>query len=117
MARPPLRVLARQRDRRVEAVQFLPVDEVVPRARRVQQPRGNAASTRAVVAEHRPKWDDARAAAYQEERAAKRLLPDEVASDRAAQLELVTSAQLIRQVGRHLPVVELLNGQDEIFVL
>src|SRR3712207_7255200 len=32
--------------------------------------------------------------------------PDEVAADRAPQLELVTGAELTGQIGRHLPVLD-----------
>jgi hypothetical protein len=44
------------------------------------------------------------------------LLPDEVAPDRAAQLELVPGAELVGQVGGDLAVVEPLDRQDEIRV-
>ena len=70
-----------------------------------------------MVAEHRPERHDARAAPDEEERPVEGLLPDEVAADRAAQLELVARPQLVDEVGRDLAVVEPLDRQDEIAVL
>ena len=97
--------------------ELVAVDQVAPRARRVQEPDRDLARGRAVVAEHRPQRDDAGAARDEEERAAERLPPDEVAADRAAQLELVPGLEASRQVRRHLAVVEPLDGEDEVLVL
>ena len=44
-----------------------------------------------------------------------RAVPDEVAADRAAQLEAVTRPQLVDEEGRDLPVLQSLDGQDEAF--
>ena len=67
--------------------------------------------------QHRAERHDARAAGEEEQRAAGRGLPDEVAADRAAQLELVAGTELVDEVGRDLAVVEPLDGQDEVLVL
>ena len=52
----------------------------------------HVAAGRRAVAEHRHQRHDARAAADEEQRPARRRLPDEVAADRAAELELVARA-------------------------
>ena len=67
--------------------------------------------------DHRHQRHDPRAAREQEERPAERLFPDEVAADRPAQLELVPGPQLADEIGRHLPVVEPLDGEHEVLVL
>jgi hypothetical protein len=70
-----------------------------------------------VVAEHRPQRDHAGSAADEQERPPERLLPNEVAADRAAQLELVAGLERLGQVRRHLAVVEPLDREDEVLVL
>ena len=62
-------------------------------------------------ADHRHQRHDARAAGHEQQRAALRRLPDEVAADRAAQLDLVARPQLVGQVRRDLAVVEALDGE------
>ena len=99
----PVRLLARQRDDRVVARELVAVDQVVPRARRVEEPDRNLARRRAVVAQDRAQRDDARAARDQQQRAAERLLPDEVAADRAAQLELVPGTSVSVRYGDTSP--------------
>ena len=44
-------------------------------------------------------------------------MPDEVAADRAAQLELIAGSRLFDQVRRHLAVVDPLDSQLEVRVL
>ena len=44
------------------------------------------------------------------------MLPDEVAADRSAKLELVTRSELVDEVGGDLSVLEALDGQDEVVV-
>jgi len=68
------------------------------------------------VSKHRPQRHDAGPAGNQEQWAAERLLPNEIAADRAAQLELVSRPER-RQVRRNFPVVEPLNGDHEVLVL
>ena len=70
-----------------------------------------------MVAEDRSQRHDARAASDEEERAAECGLPDEVAADRPAELELVAGAELVDEVRRDLTVVEPLHGEHEIAVL
>src|SRR5439155_9799250 len=89
-------------------------DDVCERARGVEDAQGKRASDGEVVAEHRAERDDARAAADEEDRTAELLLPDEVAADRAAQLELVAGPQLLGEVRRDLAVVESLDGQHDV---
>jgi hypothetical protein len=69
-----------------------------------------------VVAEHGAQRNDARAARDEEQRAAERRAPDEVAADRAAQFEIVSRLQGLGQVGRHLARVEPFDGQDQVIV-
>src|SRR4051794_508428 len=69
------------------------------------------------MAQYRPQRNDAGAAAYEKEWAAERLPPDEVAADRAPQLELVSGPEHLRQVRRDLAVVEPFNRESEVLVL
>jgi hypothetical protein len=69
------------------------------------------------MAQHGPQRDQPGAARHEQKRAAVSHAPREVASDRAAQLELVAGAELVGEVGRHLAVVDALHGQSEIGVL
>ena len=98
------------------AVELLAVDDVVQRPRRVEQPKARRTRGRPVVAEDGSQRNDARTASDEEERAAECGLPDEVAADRPAELQLVTGAELVDEVGRHLTVVEPLHGEHEIAV-
>jgi hypothetical protein len=113
-ARP---VLSRQGDGGLEVRQLPRVDQVGLRSRGVEKAGGQVASDRAVVAEHRPQRNHARAAADEEERPTERLLPHEVAADGATQLEVVSGLDGLRQVRRDLAVVESFDGEDEVLVL
>src|SRR5437867_2421073 len=57
------------------------------------------------------------AAGDQQQRTARWSLPDEVAADWSAELERVTRPELVGQVRRDLPVVEPLDGQEQLGVL
>ena len=75
VAVPAVRLRARQRVDDLEpvtarALELVPVDHVLPRARRVQQPHRRVAPDRGPVAQHRHQRDDARAAGDEQERAA-----------------------------------------------
>ena len=65
------------------------------------------------MAQHRHQRHDPRAAADEQQRPARRRVPDEVAADRAAQLELIAGAELVDEVRRDLAVVEPLDGERE----
>ena len=93
------------------------VDHVVDRPGRVEKPHGHVTPGRLVVPQHRAERDDARATCDEKKRAAERRLPDEVPTDRPAQLELVARAELVGEVPRYLTVVETLDGEDELPVL
>ena len=73
--------------------------------------------TGAVMTEHRAQRHDARASADEEQRAAERLLPHEVAADGTAKLELVAGTQLVDEIRRDLPVLEPLDREHELLVL
>ena len=113
-ARP---LLSRQGDGGVEASQLPRVDQVGLRSCGVEKASRQVAADRAVVAEHRPQRNHARAAADEEERPTERLLPDEVAADGATQLEVVSGLDGLRQVRRYLAVVEPFHGENEVLVL
>ena len=93
------------------------VDDVLGRAPRGEQPHLGVAAARDAVAQHRHQRDDARAAADEQQRAAGRGIPGEVAADRAAQLELVARPQLVDEVRRDLAVVESLDRERERGIL
>ena len=61
------------------------------------------------MAQHRAQRDDPRSAGDEEQRVAVCRVPDEVAADRAAQLERISAAQLLRQIGGDLAVVQPLD--------
>ena len=82
-----------------EPHQLVAIDHIAQRAGRVQQPHRGGAAACAMVAEHRPEGRHARPACDKEQRAAAGRLPDEVAADRAAQLQLVAGAQLVDEEG------------------
>ena len=87
------------------------------RAPRGEQPHRGIAAARDAMAQHRHQRHDPRAAADQQQRAARRRVPDEVAADRAAQLELVAGPELVDEVRRDLAVVEPLDGEHERSIL
>ena len=69
------------------------------------------------MAQHRAQRDDARAAGDQLEWPGQRRLPDEVAPDRTAQLELVAGLEHVREVWGDLAVVEPLDREREEVVV
>src|SRR6266700_46220 len=77
-----------------QAVEFITIDHVLKRARRVEQTGRYGAPHGCTVAEHRHQGHDTRPSGYQQERATHMGFPDEVAPDGAAQLQLVTGAEL-----------------------
>ena len=107
---------------RCEAGELVPVDHVVPFARRVQQPHRKLEPDNCVcrsecavaMAQHRHQGYDARAATDEEERSTRRNIPNEVAADRAAKLELVSRDELVEQIGRDFTVVETLDCEREV---
>ena len=100
-----------------EAEQLLAVDRVVQRARGVEDARCDRPVRRDPVAQHRSQRDDARAAGDQLQRPGQRRLPDEVAPDRPAQLELIAGLEHVREVRGDLAVVEPLDREREEVVL
>jgi hypothetical protein len=66
-----------------------------------------------VVAQHRAERHHSGATAYQQYGRIVCAVPNEVAADRAAQLELIAGLHLIGQVGRHLAVLDALHRQLE----
>src|SRR3954464_5064186 len=54
-----------------------------------------------------------RAAANEQQWAADSDIPDEIPTNRSAQLQLVARAQLVGEIGRHLAVLEPLDGERE----
>jgi hypothetical protein len=69
------------------------------------------------MAQHGHQRDDARAASREQHPPSGGRFPDEVAANRAAQLELIAGAELVDQVRRDLTVVETLDGQCQGLVL
>jgi hypothetical protein len=57
-----------------------------------------------------------RPARDQQERAAEGFLPDEIAADRATELQRVPGVELVGEIGRHFPVLEPLDGEHEVGV-
>src|SRR3954471_15481667 len=95
---PALRLLTGQRHRGLDAVspdlcQLVPVDEERKGTSRAQQPHRHPALDGSMVTPHRTERHQAGSACNQEERTAQRLHPDEVATDRPTQLQLVAGAQ------------------------
>jgi hypothetical protein len=56
------------------------------------------------------------ASGEEQERPAERLLPDEVAADGAAHLQLVPEPKLVDEVRRDLTVVQTLDGKHDVVV-
>src|SRR6478609_236891 len=115
---PPRRLSVRQdvdnaKPASVQAVELLAVDDVVPAARREQQSRLRIAFGGRAESDHRHERCDARSARDEQERTALRGLPNEVAADRPAKLDLITRPKLISQVGRHFAVIDTHYGQPE----
>ena len=81
------------------------------RAGREQHAHGHVGGGGHACAQHRHERHDAATARDQEQRATQARLPDEVAADRAAQLDLIARTQLVGQVRRDLAVVEALDRQ------
>jgi hypothetical protein len=77
----------------------------------VREEYSSRAGTWLPVAQHGHQRHHPRPAGDQQQRPAPVRLPDEVAADGPAQLELVALAELAGQVGRDLAVVEALDGQ------
>jgi hypothetical protein len=59
-------------------------------------------------------WTDARATGDQHQRTTHVSRPDEIAPDRAAELELITHCKLIEEVWRDLAVINQLNGKRHL---
>jgi hypothetical protein len=70
-----------------------------------------------MVSENRTEWNDSRAARQQQQWPAQRFLPNEVAANRAAQLELVAGTEHVDQVGGNLSLLEPLYREAEMLVL
>src|SRR6185437_2461063 len=106
---------------RGELLELRAVDEVIPRACRIEEPHRYARAIRGarvrVMPQHRHERHDAGPAGHEEERAALRKIPHEVAADRPAQLEPVAHLKHIAQIWRHLGVVETLDGERDVRVL
>ena len=78
-------------------------------ARRVQQPSGRARAAVGAVPEHGHEGDDSRAAGHELDRTWQRGHPGEIAANRSPQLEAITRARLVGQVGRDLAIVDPLR--------
>ena len=87
------------------------------RARGVEEARCDRPVRRDPLAQHRSQRDDARAAGDQLERPGQRCLPDEVAPDRPAQLELIAGLEHVGEVRRDLAVIEPLDREREEFTV
>ena len=70
-----------------------------------------------MVTQHRPERHHPRPTCDKEQRATAGRFPDEVAADRAAQLQLVAGAQLVDEEGGDLAVVESLDGEHDAVIL
>src|SRR5918992_4347831 len=109
---PSLRLLACEGEADVDRAacrdghQLVTVDDLWERARRVQQPHRHRAFDRPVVTQDRPERYDAGAAGEELKWSAQRGLPDEVATDGAAQLQVVPDTKLIHEIRRDLAVLE-----------
>ena len=114
---PAGRLRARQRLEDLEPVGRLvelgAVDDVLVAARRVEESRRRPASGPRPVPDHRHQRHDARAARDEQDRRLARAVPDEVAANRAADLEAITLMHLGDEIGRDLAVLELLDGDRE----
>ena len=67
-----------------------------------------------VVTQDRAQRHDSGAAGEEQERSAERGLPDEVAAEGTAQLQLVAQPKLVDQVRRNLTVVQTLDGEHDV---
>src|SRR5918992_4313036 len=108
VAAPSLRLLACEREADVDHVvgrdchQLVTVDDLRERAGRVQEPDRHRALHRPVVTQDRPERHDAGAAGEELKWSAEGGLPDEVATDGAAQLQTVPDTKLIHEIRRNL---------------
>src|SRR5918995_7124806 len=96
-----------------EPLQLIPIDDVAPRPRRVDEPGPHRATRTLAVPQHRHQRDDAGSTADEQERSALRGLPYEVAADGATELELVAAAQLSEEVRGHLAIGQQLDGDRQ----
>jgi hypothetical protein len=94
-----------------EPLELVAVDDVFPTAGGEEQARVDVAAGGGAGADQRHQRRDARASGDEQQRPALRRLPDEVAADRAAELDPVARPELVRQEGRDLAVLETLDGQ------
>jgi hypothetical protein len=69
------------------------------------------------VPDHRHERHDPRAAAEEEDGPALARVPDEIAADRPAQLELVADDEHVSKVGGDLAVRQPLDGEGETALL
>src|SRR2546430_6365903 len=100
-----------------QVLKFVAIDYLLVGARRVEQTGRNSATHGGTMTDHGHQWYDARPPSDQQKGTAHVRLPDEVSSDGTAQLQLVTGAEFIREVGRHLPIIEPFDGQRHARVL
>ena len=75
---------------------------------------GGAAADGVVVAQHRHQGHDARPAAGEQHRPVFVAVPNEVAADRTAQLDLIADVEVTRQIRRHLAVVDAHHRELEL---
>src|ERR671918_1546112 len=120
---PSLRLLACEREADVDRAacrdchQLVTVDHLRERAGRVQEPDRHRALHHPVVTQDRPERHDAGAAGEELKWSAEGGLPDEVATDGAAQLQAVPDTKLIHEVRRDLAVVEPFDRDHDAGIL
>src|SRR5262249_15078547 len=121
---PALRTRTSQRVRHVQQriragqpTELLAIDDVFEGPGGIEQACRDLATSHRPVPKHRRERHDTRSTGHEQQRTAQARLPDEIAPDRATQLELVPHTQLIGQVGRHLAILDALDGQRHLPLL
>jgi hypothetical protein len=93
--------------------ELLVVENALPGSAGEEQPRVNRSAVGEQVANHRHQRHEARATGDQQQRSALLQTPGEMPADPAADLELIAAAQLARQIGRDLAILDQLDRQCE----
>ena len=96
-----------------QLLELRPVDDLLEPPRRIDEARRRPVARGRAVADHGHQRHDPGTPGDEKQRLVAARLPDEVAADRAAHLDLVALAQLFREIGRDLPVVEHLDGDRD----
>src|SRR2546427_823301 len=97
-----------------EHVELRPVDDLLERARAVEEPSRRVHACSRAMAQHRHERHDAGSASHEKDRTTDRPIPDEVPADRPADFETITDDDGVQEEGRHLAIRDPLDRDVDL---